>query len=153
MPITFLDKQGVIHKECVREGQRVNNAICVEVIGRLLKLISQMRPQFRAERSWFLLPDSAPSHSALVVKIHVFLARHSIVEISNKPYSPDLAPADFFFFPRWKLPSKERGFRMLKTLKKCDGRTERCSLGGLCWLFSKPFWTMQQMYSSSGDYF
>jgi hypothetical protein len=49
MLITFLDKHGVIHKEFVPEGQRVNSAFYVELIGRLLKCISRVRPQFRAE--------------------------------------------------------------------------------------------------------
>jgi hypothetical protein len=40
----------------------------------LLKRLSRVRPQFRAEGSWFLLHDNAPSHSALVVKI--FLTKH-----------------------------------------------------------------------------
>jgi histone-lysine N-methyltransferase SETMAR len=80
----------VIHKESVPEG--LNSAFYVEVIGRLLKRISWVRPQFRAEGRWFLL-HNAPSHSALVVK--TFLAKHGVVEMSHPPYSPDLAPADF----------------------------------------------------------
>jgi hypothetical protein len=40
MLITFFDQQSVIHKEFVPEGQRVNSAFYIEVIGRLLKLIS-----------------------------------------------------------------------------------------------------------------
>jgi histone-lysine N-methyltransferase SETMAR len=91
----FFDKQGVIHKEFVSERQAVNSAFYVEVIGRLLKRISLMRPQFRAEGSWFLLHDNAPSHCALVVKI--FLAKYCVVEVSHPPYSPDLAQADIFF--------------------------------------------------------
>jgi hypothetical protein len=83
-------KQDVIHKEFVPEGQRVNSAFCVGVIGRLLKRISRVRPQFRAEGSWFCLHDNASSHSAMVVKI--FLAKHGVLEISHPPYSPDLAP-------------------------------------------------------------
>jgi hypothetical protein len=63
-----------------------------------------------------LLHDNVPSHSALVVKI--FLAKHCVVEISHPPYSPDLAPADFFLFLTVKTALKERGFRMLKTLRK-----------------------------------
>jgi transposase len=64
----FLTK-GVIHNGFVPEGQTVNS----EVIGRLLKRISRVIPQFRLEGSWFLLHDNAPSHFALVVKI--FLAK------------------------------------------------------------------------------
>jgi hypothetical protein len=92
----IFDKQGVIHKEFVPEGQTVSSAFWVEVIGRLLKRVSRVRPQFRSEGGWFLLHDNAPSHSALVVTI--FLAKHGVVAISHPPYSPDLAPADFFSF-------------------------------------------------------
>jgi hypothetical protein len=36
MQITFFDKQGVIHKEFVPEGQTINSVFYAEVIGRLL---------------------------------------------------------------------------------------------------------------------
>jgi hypothetical protein len=75
MLMTFLIN-GVIHKECVPEGQIVNSAFYVKVIGILLKRISRVRPQFRPEGSWFLLHANPPSHSALVVKI--FLAKHGV---------------------------------------------------------------------------
>jgi hypothetical protein len=83
MLITFFDKQGVIHKEFVPEGQTVNSVFYLEVIGRLVRRISQVRPQFRAEGSWFSLRENAPSHSALVVK--TFLAKHGVVVISHPP--------------------------------------------------------------------
>jgi transposase len=82
MLITLFDKQVVIHKGFVPEGP-VHSAFYVEVIGRLLKRISRVGPQFRAEGSWFLLHDNALSRSALVVKI--FLAEHGVVEISHPP--------------------------------------------------------------------
>jgi hypothetical protein len=84
--------------EFVPEGHTVNTAIYAEVIGRLLKRISRVRPQFRAEDSWFLLHDNVSSHSALVMK--TFLAKHGGVEISHPLSSPDLAPANFFSFLR-----------------------------------------------------
>jgi hypothetical protein len=86
----------MIHKEFVPEGQRGVSAFYVDVIRRLMKLISRVRPQFRAEGSWFLLRDNAPYHSALVLKI--FLAKYGVVEIGHSPYSPDVASADFFSF-------------------------------------------------------
>jgi hypothetical protein len=51
----FFGKQLVIHKEFVPEGQTASNAFYAEFIGRLLKHIPWVRPQFRAEGSWFLL--------------------------------------------------------------------------------------------------
>jgi hypothetical protein len=89
----FFFTNGVIQKEFVREEQPVNSAFYVEVIRTLLKRISRLRPQFRAEGTLFLLHDSAFSHSALAVKF--FLDEHGVVEVSHSPYSPDLELADF----------------------------------------------------------
>jgi hypothetical protein len=50
--ITFFDKEVASHKEFVPEGQTVNSAFYVEVIGRLSKRISRVRSQFRAQDSW-----------------------------------------------------------------------------------------------------
>jgi hypothetical protein len=36
-------------------------------------------------------------HRALLV--HEFLANHNMLSLLHPPYSPDLAPADFFPFP------------------------------------------------------
>jgi hypothetical protein len=115
MLITFSDKQGVTHKEFVPEGQRVNSAFYVEVIGRLLNRISEVRSQFRAEGSWFLLHDNAPSHSALVVK--TFLTKHG-AETSHPPYSPELASPDFFLFATVKTALKGKRFQDVEDIKK-----------------------------------
>jgi hypothetical protein len=45
----------------------------------------------------------------------------------------------FFSFIRWKLPSKEIGFKILKRLRKSVSRTDCCSFGGHRLLFSEPF--------------
>jgi hypothetical protein len=81
-------------KKYVPEGQIVNRAFYIEVIGRWLKRISRVRPQFRAKGNWFLLHDNAPSHFAPVVK--TFLAKHDVMEINHPPYSPNPATAEFF---------------------------------------------------------
>jgi hypothetical protein len=110
MLIIFFDKQGVIHKECVPEGQTVNSAFYIEVIGRLLKRISRVRPQFRAEGSWFLLHDNVRSHSALAMT--AYLAKPCAVEINHTLYSPDFAPADIFHFSTVKTAVEGK---MMKT--------------------------------------
>jgi transposase len=109
--ITFFDKQVVIHKQFVPEEHTVNSAFYVKIIRK----ITWLRPQFRAECSWFLLQNDAPSHSALVVKI--FLAIHNVVEIRHPLYSPDLNPVDFFLYPMVKTALKRR-FQDVEDIKK-----------------------------------
>ncbi|GFX98454.1 HTH_48 domain-containing protein [Trichonephila clavipes] len=50
------------------------------------------------EKSWIFHQDNAPAHSALSVKR--FLAKHNIPVLEHPPYSPDLAPCDFYLFPK-----------------------------------------------------
>jgi len=47
--------------------------------------------------SWILHHDNAPAHNALSVKR--YLAKNNIPVMEHPPYSPDLAPCDFFSLP------------------------------------------------------
>jgi len=49
---------------------------------------------------WFLLHDNAPSHNATIVK--QFLAQRKVTVLDHPPYLPNLAPADYFLFPKVK---------------------------------------------------
>jgi len=44
--------------------------------------------------SWILHQDNAPAQNALFV--NKFLTKHKITELEHPPYSPDLAPCDYF---------------------------------------------------------
>ena len=65
--------------------------------------------------SWVLHQDNASAHSALSVK--TFLTKHKITVLEHPPYSPDLAPSNFFI-------SKER-----VCVKRNQVRVRRCSEG------------------------
>lgn len=67
-----------------------------------------MRPDIAESGDWFLLHDNAPSHNAAIVK--EFLAKKTVTVLHHPPYSPDLAPADYFLFPKLKSHLKGRHF-------------------------------------------
>jgi transposase len=46
------------------------------------------------------LHDNALSHNATIVK--QFLAQEKVTVLEHRPYSPDLAPADYFLFRKVK---------------------------------------------------
>ena len=97
----FFDAEGVIHREFVPEGQKVNVEFYVGVLDRLLKRIRRVRKaKFQSSES-FLLHDNATSHNAVIVK--KFLANRKDAVLHHPPYSPDLAPADYFLFPKLKF--------------------------------------------------
>ena len=63
---------------------------------------------------WFLLHDNAPSHNAAIVK--KFLANRNVA-VHHPPYSPDLAPADYFLFPKLKISLKGRHFQTVEEIQ------------------------------------
>ena len=51
----------------------------------------------------------APAHNALGIR--EFLAKNNIAVVEQAPYSLDLAPCDFFLFPKVKEVIKRTRFR------------------------------------------
>jgi len=47
-----------------------------------------------------------------------FLVKHHITQVCQPPYSPDLAPCDFWLFLKLKLPLKGRRFQSAKEIKE-----------------------------------
>ncbi len=71
----------------------------VEALGKFLKVFRQKRAEMVAGDWWFHW-DNAPLHTAAMVKDWMAARQFKVIE--HPPYSPDLAPADFFLFPKVK---------------------------------------------------
>jgi transposase len=54
---------------------------------------------------WVLHHDNARPHTGCTVQ--EFLPRNKMAVVSHPPYLPDLAPSDFFLFPKMKIKLKE----------------------------------------------
>jgi len=67
-------------------------------------------------QSWVLYRDSAPAHSSFLV--FYFLAKNETTVVPQPPYSPDLAPAYFFFFPKLKSALKGHRFNTFDEIQK-----------------------------------
>ena len=67
-----------------------------------------------AAKTWQLHHDNAPAHSSHLIQ--GFLAKHNIPLIRQAPYSPDMAPCDFWMFPKLKVPLKGTRLNQEKTL-------------------------------------
>ena len=73
-------------------------SLLFESTGKTAWKIRRKRPEHFANNSWILHHDNAPAHTALSVR--EFLATKQITVLEHPAYSPDLAPSDFFLFPK-----------------------------------------------------
>ncbi|UYV76617.1 hypothetical protein LAZ67_14001479 [Cordylochernes scorpioides] len=97
MLTVFFDFQGIVHPEFQQQGSTITADAYLGVLWRLREAIRQ---ELWRRKSWILHHDNAPAHTAL--KISKFLQDHSTSMFPQPPYSPDLAPCDFFLFGKLK---------------------------------------------------
>ena len=99
MVLAFFDKNGLIYTNTVPRGKTVTGSYMVEDLRLFMRRMNQKRPELVKEE-WFLHWDNAPIHKAKVVAD--FVCGRGLKLLEHRPYSPDLAPADYFLFPKIK---------------------------------------------------
>jgi transposase len=80
----------------------------LEVQKRLHEKVRRKRPELLANNAWILHHNNAPAHTALPVS--EILAIKQTTVLGHPAYSHDLAPSDFFLFPKIKEILKGRHF-------------------------------------------
>ena len=108
MLIAFFDARGIVHMEFLPHGHTVNQHVYKEILRRLLRSVREKRRE--------LWQDNAPAHNAL--SIRQFLAERNVTVLDHPPYSPDLAPCDFFCSPSSRRPSRESVFQIWKPSRR-----------------------------------
>ena len=68
-----------------------------------------------SDKSWLLHRDNAPAHKAISVR--QLLVKKQITALDHPPYFPDLAPCDFWIFPKLKAMMKGTHFLSLEEIK------------------------------------
>lgn len=152
MLIVFFDIRGLVHHEFVPEGLTVNKEYYLAVLKRLREKIRQKRPELWINNSWIFHDDNAPSHRAAIVT--EFKAKNATNTIDQPPYSPDLAPSDYFLFPKLKLPLRGTRFESIESIKENSWKELKAipeNAYKKCFEDWKKRWRM--CVASNGDYF
>ena len=80
----------------VPTGQTVNKEYYVEVLREFRKRFCWKRPALFKSAQWHFHQDNAPVHNCILVT--EYLTKMGINTVLHPPYSPDLAPCDFWLF-------------------------------------------------------
>ena len=99
----FFSGEGVAIKVPVKKGKSITGKYYKDVELKKLKKYQKRRPATGLKHVR-LLHDNAPAHTSAVVT--AFLKKEKVTVLPHThphpPYSPDLAPCDFFLFPKLK---------------------------------------------------
>ena len=90
-------------------------------VRRLHESVHRKRPEKWWDGDWILHNDNAPTHTSHLVQ--QFLAKHGTAQLQQPPYSPDLAPCDFFLFPRLKKVLKGYRFEAMENINQNSMKT------------------------------
>ena len=115
MQIAFFDVHGIVHEEFLPQRQTINQHVHKNILRRLMRSVREKKRELWETRSWLLHHDKAPVHYALGIR--EFLAKNNIAVMEQPPYSPDLAPRDFFLFPKLKEVIKGTRFQDSEAIK------------------------------------
>ncbi|UYV85184.1 hypothetical protein LAZ67_X004851 [Cordylochernes scorpioides] len=90
-------------------GQTVSKEMYLGILRRLREAIrKKKRPEKWTNGGWILHHDNARPHTAHLMTS--FLAKNGTQILLQPPYFPDIAPNDFFLFPKLKAVLKGRHF-------------------------------------------
>ncbi len=112
--IVFFDRTGIVHREFV--DHHMDAVTYLGILRRLRQAVRRRRPAlWHAPRPFILHHDNAAPHRAL--RIRRFLQRTNTPTLPHPAYSPDLAPCDYFLFPRIKKHLKGHRFADLNAVQ------------------------------------
>lgn len=110
----FFSCDGLAVQIPVPKGKSVTGRYYRDVVLKKLKKYYQKRRPVSGFRHVRLLHDNAPSHTSQLVK--QFLKSEKVTVLPHPPYSPDLAPCDFFLFPKLKKFLSGRRYKSRQAL-------------------------------------
>ena len=115
----FFDIRGIVHHKYAPVGQTVTKEYYQQVLRRLRDAVRRKRTDLWKAKNWQLHHDNAPAHSSHLIQY--FLAKHGIPVVHQPPYSPVMAPCDFWLFPKLKTTLKGSRFESRDNAERYGG--------------------------------
>ncbi|KAL7725918.1 hypothetical protein ACLKA6_000684 [Drosophila palustris] len=120
MASVFWDAHGIIFIDYLQKGQTINSDYYMALLERLKDEIAKKRPHM-AKKKVLFHQDNAPCHKSM--KTMAKLNELGFELLPHPPYSPDLAPSDYWLFADLKKMLREAIADLARSLnlKSKDG--------------------------------
>ncbi|GBP27465.1 Mariner Mos1 transposase [Eumeta japonica] len=150
MATIFWDSEGVLLIDYLPKGTIMNGQYYTNLLAQAREAVEQKR-RGKLSRGVLFLQDNASVHTARVSR--QALKDTGFSEIDHPPYSPDLAPSDYFLFSNLKKELRGRRFIDDNQMKMAveshfDCKEKEYFLGGLKALYTR----CEKCISLEGDY-
>lgn len=99
MASVFWDARGIIFIDYLQKGKTINGEYYANLLQRLSDEIKKKRPHL-AKKKVLFHQDNAPVHTSVIAVAKINELKFEL--LPHAPYSPDLAPSDYFLFPNLK---------------------------------------------------
>lgn len=108
MASVFWDARGIIFIDYLEKGQTINSDYYTALLEQLKDEIAKKRPHLKKKKVLFH-QDNAPCHRSITTMAKLHELGYEL--LPHPPYSPDLAPSDFFLFADLKRMLAGKKFR------------------------------------------
>uniref|UniRef100_A0A0K0FDI3 Mariner Mos1 transposase n=1 Tax=Strongyloides venezuelensis TaxID=75913 RepID=A0A0K0FDI3_STRVS len=142
----------LFHYEFLKHGETINSELCCQLLDKVHQKLSQKRPSLANRKGSILLHDNARSHISRITLQKLNELKYET--LPHPPYSPDLAPTDFYFFKQLNQFLKEKVFKNEEAIKYAfedfiDSRDDSFYSNGI----NKLPLRWQHCIESNGSYF
>ena len=112
----FLDYEGPLLVDVLPEGSTMTGQYyCENILKPLFKIINEKKPGVGTKKVEILHDNARPYKTALVQEI---LDENKVNVVLHPPYSPDLAPCDFWLFAKIKNGLAGQQFSRIQDLAR-----------------------------------
>ena len=111
MATVFWCEEGVLLFDFLEQGASINSEYYCNLLTKVDKTFRRRYPNIRP----LLLQDNARPHTARSTLAKINNLDWDV--LSHPPYSPDLAPSDFYLFPHMKKPFRGTRFETMDQVK------------------------------------
>ena len=99
MATIFWDSHGIILIDYLQKGKTTTGEYHASLLDRFDAILKERRPHM-AKKKVLFHHDNASVYTSAIATAKLFDLRYEI--LPHPPYSPDLAPSDYFLFPNMK---------------------------------------------------
>jgi len=107
MATVFWDADGIVLVDYLEHGSTITGPYYTDQVGQVREALKEKRRR-KLRRGVLFHQDNAPAHTSSPALAAIRNAGFELLR--HPPYSPDLAPSDFYLFPKRKEFMKGRRF-------------------------------------------